>query len=198
MLMLPGHRDLVLSRIGREPYDMIFLKVEEMAAYEHQPGDPEIWDHQEEGHNAEGAQANAFLAYINDDEEAGRKAVEFLGKIRTDFETNKVWDVNIRIPHVVIGYINAWDLLLATPYITGEEADNAKERIVKLVDKFYSEYVEGVMSAIMLPTQNNYNVRTSATIAYAALTEKMCPILPLSIPTGKGRWTKLRCWRASR
>ncbi len=169
MLMLPEHRALVLSRIDREPYDMILSKVYEMAAYEHQPGDPEEWGHGEEGHNAEGAQANAFLAYIYEDEDAGRKAVEFLDRVRTDFETNQVFDVNIRIPHAVIGYINAWDLLKATPYITGEEADNAKARIVELVDKFFSAYIEGPWSVILLPTQNNYNIRTSAAIAYAAI-----------------------------
>jgi len=92
-----------------------------------------------------------------------------LKKIRTDFETNKEYDVNIRIPNVVQGYINALDLLRGTEYLVDEDFNEIKGKIVELVDKFFNSYVKGTMYIVHFPTQNNYNIKTSSAIAYAAI-----------------------------
>ncbi len=171
MLMLPEMKKSVLERInsGNEPYKTKYNSIELTADNEYNPGDPLVWNHREEEYNAKIAQANAFLAYIYNDEARARKAIDILAKIRTDFETNQQYDANIRIPGVVIRYINALDLLQATSFITESEVNYAKSLIIELVDKFFNIYVHGTMSVIHLPTQNNYNIKTASTIAYAAI-----------------------------
>lgn len=171
MLILPEHKSIVLERInsGNEPYKTKYTNIVLSADNEYMPGDPLIWNPREEEYNANIAQANAFLAYLYNDESRARKAVDILARIRTDFETNQQYDVNIRIPRVVIRYINALDLLQGTSFITKSEVNEAKSRIIELVDKFFNIYVKGTMSVVHLPTQNNYNIKTASTIAYAAI-----------------------------
>lgn len=171
MLMLPDMKSIVLGRIdsGNEPYKTKYTNIVLTAENEYKPGDPLVWNPSDEEYNARIAQANAFLAYLYNDESRARKAIDVLTKIRTDFETNQQYDVNIRIPGVVIKYINALDLLQGTPLITESEVNEIKSLIIELVDKFFNIYVKGTMSVVHLPTQNNYNIKTASTIAYAAI-----------------------------
>jgi len=170
MLMLPEHKEIVLQRCEREPYKTMLERISATASLDYDPGDPEVYDSNPEGNNASIAQANALIAYLFDDELAGQKAVEFLNKIRTDFDTNQVYDIHIRMPKVVMGYINAWDLLLATPYINEEDANTAKSLIIELMDKFFSITVRSSSGAFLMhQTQNNYNIKVASSFIYAAL-----------------------------
>lgn len=171
MLMLPEMKEIVKARAesDRDPYKTKMMNIQTIKAREYNPGTADEWQSGPEETNATTAQANAFIAYLFDDSESAAKAIDFLKKIRTDFETNTVYDVNIRIPGVVIRYINALDLLLGTKFITKEDSEFIKSKIVELVDKFFNTYVKGTMSVVHLPTQNNYNIKTASTIAYAAI-----------------------------
>lgn len=171
MLMLPEMKEIVLKRAlaDVEPYKTKMQNINSIAEREYNPGNPNEWQSKPEEDNASTAQANAFLAYLFDDDTRAKKAIDFLKKIRTDFETNKVYDTNIRIPRSVIPYINALDLLSGTDFITEEEKEEIKARIVEVVDDFFNMYVRGTMAVVHLPTQNNYNIKTASTIAYAAI-----------------------------
>jgi hypothetical protein len=171
MLMLPSMKDTVIERItsDREPYRSKYERVLSYADLEYQPGDPDVWDNVPEETNAKIAQANAFLAYLYNDESRALKAIDILSKIRTDFEKSQEYDMNIRIPGVVIKYVNALDLLQGTTFITNEETEEIKSRIIELIDTFYNIYVKGTMAVVHYPTQNNYNIKTSSTIAYGAI-----------------------------
>jgi hypothetical protein len=172
MIAKPEHKALILERIGREPYRMIFDQVKAQAArpYEQDP-DPRKWDHGTNGRNGETAQANALLAWLFDDAAAAEKARSFFQNLRTDWFTNGVADVNIRMPHSLMGYTNAWDLLMATPFFPPDEARGARDKITEINKQFYERFVQnGIVRSLWLgPAQNNHPIRTACAIGYVAM-----------------------------
>ncbi|MGK4007176.1 heparinase II/III family protein [Sorangium sp. So ce1036] len=172
LLARPEHRERLLARVDREPYASILAALRRVAAraYAEEP-EPASWDHRTNGDNASTAQANAFLAWAFEDRAAAEKAREFLRRLETDWETNTVLDINIRMPKTLIGYTNAWDLLSATPWFPPGEAAEAERKITEITRQFFDRYLEdGFYRDVLLRmAQNNHPIRTADAIGYVAL-----------------------------
>jgi hypothetical protein len=172
MMALPDHKELILSRIEREPYKALFEEIEACAGSDYElDEDPDHWDPHANGRNGTTAMCNAFLAWIRDDEAAAEKARSFFDRLETDWLTNDIYDVHIRMPRPLIGYTNAWDLLMATDSFPAEEAEEARQKITDICSQFYDTYVEddAYRDLILGLTQNNYSIRTASAIGYVAL-----------------------------
>lgn len=176
-MVRPEHKALILSRIDREPYAMIMAQIEDRAAQEYRDDNPDEWDSSPNGQNAMTAQANALLAWLLDDESYATKARDFLERLRADFETNTVMDVNIRMGHPLMGYTNAWDILQATEFFPEEEVAAAAEKLCEITGKFFDRYVaDDAMRTLLLGTsQNNHPLRTAAAIGYVGMAFPDCP-----------------------
>ncbi|WP_437761328.1 heparinase II/III family protein [Sorangium sp. So ce281] len=172
LLARPEHRDLLRSRVDREPYASILATLKRRAdrPYEEEP-DPASWDHKTNGNNASTAQANALLAWAFEDRAAADKAREFLRRLRTSWDTNTVLDMNIRMAKVLMGYTNAWDLLSATPWFPAEESVEAESKITDITGQFFAKYIEHdfYRDLLLRPAQNNHPIRTADAIGYVAL-----------------------------
>jgi hypothetical protein len=163
--------DEIAARLSREPYASILGVIEAEADNPFREPEAGRWDHQSIGHNNHVAQANAVLAWLFADEERARKAVDLLSRMPTDFENNDTWDVNIRMPHVLMTYAYAWDLLRAGPFMTAAEADDAKARVLAVTEAFFADYVDNGLTrqAVIGFAQNNHPIRTAAAIGLVAL-----------------------------
>ncbi|WP_437532828.1 heparinase II/III family protein [Sorangium sp. So ce726] len=172
LLARPEHRDLLRSRVDREPYASILATLKRRAdrPYEEEP-DPASWDHVTNGNNASTAQANALLAWAFEDRAAADKAREFLRRLQTNWDTNTVLDMNIRMAKVLMGYTNAWDLLSATPWFPAEESTQAEGKITDITGQFFAKYLEQdfYRDLLLRPAQNNHPIRTADAIGYVAL-----------------------------
>lgn len=172
LLARPEHRDLLRSRVDREPYASILATLKRRAdrPYEEEP-DPASWDHKTNGNNASAAQANALLAWAFEDRAAADKAREFLRRLQTNWDTNTVLDMNIRMAKVLMGYTNAWDLLSATPWLPDEESAQAERKITDITGQFFAKYLEQdfYRDLLLRPAQNNHPIRTADAIGYVAL-----------------------------
>ncbi|WP_437976728.1 heparinase II/III family protein [Sorangium sp. So ce295] len=172
LLARPEHRDLLRSRVDREPYASILATLKRRAdrAYEEEP-DPASWDHKTNGNNASTAQANALLAWAFEDRAAADKAREFLRRLETDWDTNTVLDMNIRMARILMGYTNTWDLLSATPWFPDEESAQAESKITDITGQFFAKYLEQdfYRDLLLRPAQNNHPIRTADALGYVAL-----------------------------
>ncbi|KYF88608.1 hypothetical protein BE17_34660 [Sorangium cellulosum] len=172
LLARPDQRDLLRSRVEREPYASILATLKRRAerAYEEDP-DPASWDHRTNGDNASTAQANALLAWAFEDRAAADKARDFLRRLETDWDTNTVLDINIRMAKTLMGYTNAWDLLSATPWLPADESAEAERKITEITGQLFAKYVEHdfYRDLLLRPAQNNHPIRTADAIAYVAL-----------------------------
>lgn len=172
LMAKPEHRSLILERLDREPYRTIFQQIQTIAERDYEP-DPEPlkWDHGANGRNGETAQANALIAWLFEDAAAADKTRSFFQRLNTDWFTNGVADINIRMPHSLMGYTNAWDLLMATRYFPPEEAKEAKDKITEINRQFYERFLENaiIRSLWLTPAQNNHPIRTACAIGYVAM-----------------------------
>jgi hypothetical protein len=170
-MVQPEHKVLILSRMDREPYAMIQSQIEERAAEAYREDSPDEWDADPNGKNGMVAQANALLAWLFDDEGYAMKVRDFFERLRTDFETNTVMDVNIRMVRPLMGYTNAWDILQATEFFPEADASAAGSKICEINRKFYERYVDDDAMRVLLLgiTQNNHSLRTAAAIGYVGL-----------------------------
>ncbi|WP_437298079.1 heparinase II/III domain-containing protein [Sorangium sp. So ce426] len=172
LLARPEHRDLLRSRVDREPYASILATLKRRAdrPYAEEP-DPASWDHKTNGNNASTAQANALLAWAFEDRAAADKAREFLRRLETDWDTNTVLDMNIRMAKILMGYTNTWDLLSATPWFPDEESAQAESKITDITGQFFAKYLEHdfYRDLLLRPAQNNHPIRTADALGYVAL-----------------------------
>lgn len=172
LLARPEHRELLRERVGREPYASMLatLKLRANRDYSEEP-DPSSWDYKTNGYNASTAQANALLAWAFDDEAAAEKAREFLRRLETDWDTNTVLDINIRMPTILMGYTNAWDLLSATPWFPPEESAEAERKLTEITRQVFAKYLEDEFyrDILLRPAQNNHPIRTAVAVGYVAL-----------------------------
>lgn len=166
----PDLRGPTLERLDREPYAAIYAQVLEHAAGEIRAEDL-AWTASEQNHNARVAAANGFLAWLHDDAAYAARGAEVLAAIRTDFDQRDDWDINIAMPHNLIAWTDAWDLLSATGEVPQAELDAAADAIVSLAHQFFSAFVldEGSRSLLLTPAQNNHPIRTAVAIGYVAL-----------------------------
>lgn len=172
LMATPDDRQIVLDRLDREPYLTVYAKLVEQAEDDwREPADPAVWDHGANGHNGEVAFANAFLAWLEQDPARADKAREGFDRLPVDYETHETFDINIRMPHTLMGYTDAWDLLSATPWFPEAEADAAREKITTINRKFFAQYLEDdfYRGVWLAPSQNNHPIRTAAAIGYVAL-----------------------------
>ncbi|WP_437678332.1 heparinase II/III domain-containing protein [Sorangium sp. So ce131] len=172
LLARPEHRALLLSRVDREPYASILAILKQRAerAYAEEP-DPASWDYRTNGDNASTAQANALLAWAFEDEAAAEKAREFLRRLEADWDTNTVLDINIRMPKVLMGYTNTWDLLSATPWLPADESAEAERKLTEITGQLFAKYLEQNIyrDLLLRAAQNNHPIRTADAIGYVAL-----------------------------
>jgi len=165
------HRDGMLDRLERDPYAAIHAEIEERAARDYDPGSPDEWDHSANGRNAETARYAALLAWLHDDPAQAAKARDFLARIPTDYDTHRTWDINIRMPHSLMGWVDAYDLLRATPDFPVEEQVAVRDALTLIAGAFFDEYLgpEGTGGLVLQPAQNNHPIRTAAAIGYVAM-----------------------------
>lgn len=171
LLARPEHKALALERVQREPYASMLAQIEERAARELREPDPEVWDHDAHGANGETAAANAFLAWLYEDPDYAARAMDAVALLRDDFETNETLDANIRMPASLIGYTNAWDLLVGAELISDGDAEALREKLLTINEQFYERYFEDdfYRHVALEVTQNNHPIRTASAIGYVAL-----------------------------
>ncbi len=166
----PALRDVVLARLDREPYATILA---ELTAQADRPIRAEAvgWNASEQNSNAQAAAANAFLAWLDDDADRAARAADFLAAVRTDFDRRDDWDITIAMPHCLIGWTDAWDLLSATGLADPAALEAAADDIVSVAHQFHSAYVldDGTRTLMLTPAQNNHPIRTAVAIGYVGL-----------------------------
>ncbi|MBW2455780.1 MAG: heparinase II/III family protein [Deltaproteobacteria bacterium] len=172
LVVTADRKDDLTERIGREPYASILAAIEVEAAKAFEEPDPDVWDHKTIGDNNEIAQANAFLAWLLDDETAASKARDILLRMPTDFETNATWDVNIRMPHVLMSFCFAWDLLRGTPWLNDQDAARAADLVTTVNAKFFDQFLNNpaTRQLVLGFSQNNHPIRTASAIGMVAIT----------------------------
>lgn len=171
LLVTPEHKEVIRARLDREPYLTVLADIEATAAEDYEEDDLEAWDPSINGRNGERAQANAFLAWLNDDEDAAARAVDGFGFLGDHWDTNDVWDINIRMPHTLMGYTQALDLLRGTPWLPDEAEAQLRATLLTINGQFFEHFVrtEGVRSLVLGPAQNNHPIRTAVAIGFVAL-----------------------------
>ena len=164
-------RQDILAKAGTEPHDTLLQQVVDRADEELRETSLEGWSSSDHGHNGKVAQANAFLAWLHQDEARAAKALEAFTYLDDDWSDNGNWDINIRMPYPLMGYTNAHDLLLGTPWYPEADQAHAEAVLTSLNEQFYDTYVaDDTMRQITLGfSQNNHPIRTASAIGYVAL-----------------------------
>ena len=164
--------DTVRARLDHPDMQPVVDALRERAAREVEaPVDPAEWDHNSNGHNAETAQSAALLAYLEHDADQAAHAIALLDSLQLDYDTHDQWDINIRMPHTLVGVTNAIDLLLATDFYDHEQAAPHIEALQTINSAFFDEFVEddGKRVLVLGQAQNNHPIRTAVAIGTVAL-----------------------------
>ncbi|MCP4921278.1 MAG: hypothetical protein GY913_30650 [Proteobacteria bacterium] len=164
-------KDDILAKLDSERHQVLLQQVRDRAAEDYRETSLEGWDSGTHGHNGKVAQANAFLAWLLDDEVAAAKALEGFTFLDDDWHDNDNWDINIRMAYPMMGYTNAHDLLLGTAWYPAADQERSEQLLTSLNEQFYDTYVaDDTMRQITLGfSQNNHPIRTASTIGYVAL-----------------------------
>jgi hypothetical protein len=163
---------LIRERLSREPYATVHAKLVERAAREREAPHATVWDHDAIGRNMETAQASATLAWLHDDQAAADKARALLLALPTNFDSNDTWDVNIRMPRVLMPACAAYDMLAGTPWLPQADAQRIAERITGVTAQFFERYLENPVTRQLVLgfSQNNHPIRTATAIGTVAIT----------------------------
>ncbi|MCB9792069.1 MAG: heparinase II/III family protein [Alphaproteobacteria bacterium] len=172
LIVVASDKERILARLDRTPYDLILQELIESADAELREPELGDWDHSAHGHNGTVAQDAAFLAWLLDDADYAAKAREAFTLLDPDLASSTDWDVNIRSVRPIMGYCNAYDLLMGMGALSEEEALDARETLLSITDDLFERFVDDdVMRQVALGfSQNNHPIRTASAIGYAALT----------------------------
>lgn len=165
-------KDAIAVKANTAPFDTYLEVVRDIAARELETPNPDAWDHGAIGHNMAIAQANAVLAWLFDDDAAAARAKSILLGLPIDFETNQTWDVNIRMPRVLMPYCTAFDLLRGRGDLSPDEAAEMQRLVTEVTAKFFDKFVDTSINlqSILGFAQNNHPIRTAASIGMVAIT----------------------------
>ena len=171
LLYAPEHKALVAGRQHTPPFDAVWQRLRNQAAATPPAPVAGTWVRSVWAANAKVAQANAVLAWALDDADAAATAKRLLLAFTDNLEDNHDTDLDIALPSVLIPYVNTWDLLLATPWITADEARQAQTHIANVTRKFVAAYLDDQFQRhiAFVVTQNNHPLRGAATVGYVAL-----------------------------
>ena len=167
----PDRKDAIVARLDREPWAGILQGIRAVAANDCIDDVNERWDDGVFEWNGRVAQANAVLAWLLDDEAAAAKVRDCFIRVRTDWETNQVWDMDISMPNGQVPFAIAWDLLAGTAFFPEGDAAEARRRLVAINEKFYDRYVldEFFRWTSLTVSQNNHPIRTAGAMGVTAL-----------------------------
>lgn len=169
---LPSHKETILKKIEREPYKSILKEILNRSNLLVKSSNDNVWDVDVNGYNAKIAQANAFLGWLFDNRENAEKAINILMNIKTNFEDREDrTDIDVNMPQVLQGYINALDFLKGTVFISVDEIAEIERKIIMLADQFYDGFIEDDFTHTFQfkYSQNNHNIRAASALAYAAI-----------------------------
>ncbi|MFA6032519.1 MAG: heparinase II/III family protein [Myxococcota bacterium] len=170
LLVRPQDKQVVLSRIEREPFRSILDGIRQTAGRPHLDLPPDTFDSNEQ-YNGETAQAAAFLAWLFDDAVMAKKARDFMAKLSDNYASHADFDIDIRMPSIMMCYVFALDMLAGAKLIPDSEAKAAEKKLTTINDAFFNDYVmnEVTRTLSIWYTQNNHPIRTACSIATAAL-----------------------------
>ncbi|MEE2756903.1 MAG: heparinase II/III family protein [Myxococcota bacterium] len=171
MYLTEDRRAVIETSIQTEPMASIYATVLETAAKELSEIDQQDWDAKAHGDNGEIAVANAFLAWLNDDEQAAQRALDIMATLTTNWDDHTGWGINIRMPSPLIHYTAAWDFLMATDFMSEAQAQVIEMKLTTVTDQFFKYYVldDTTRQLALTVTQNNHPIRTAAAIGFVAL-----------------------------
>ncbi len=180
MYLTEDRRAVIETSIQTEPMASIYATLLETAAKELSEIDPQDWDAKAHGDNGEIAAANAFLAWLNDDEQAAQRAISIMDTLTTNWEDHTRWGINIRMPSPLMHYTAAWDFLMATDFISEAQAHAVEMKLTSVTDQFFKYYVldDTTRQLALTVTQNNHPIRTAAAIGFVALAFPAHPDAP--------------------
>lgn len=171
LYLTADRKSIILENIQNEPMASIYAAVQERASIELVDIDTDDWDAKDHGDNGEIAAMNAFLAWLNDDEEAAGKALDAMDRLESNWDDHSAWGINIRMPGPLIHYTAAWDFLMATDFLPEEDATLLENKLTDVTQQFYAEYVldDSKRQLALTVTQNNHPIRTAAAIGIVGL-----------------------------
>ncbi len=171
LLLTEDRRTTIESNLENPQMAAIFERMQQVAAGELRTPLPGTWDAKLHGDNAEVAEANALIAWLESDQEAANRAMAAMELLETNWEDHTVWGINIKMPETLMHYTAAWDLLSGTDFFPEEKATALKTKLLTITEKFYDYYIlDPFMRDLSLGvSQNNHPIRTAACIGLVAL-----------------------------
>jgi rhamnogalacturonyl hydrolase YesR len=167
----PDRKAAILARLDQEPWAGILAGIRNSAAQACADDTGSEWGSGVFGRNGQIAQAAATVAWLFDDAAAAATAIDCFSRIRTDWETNTVWDMNISMADGQITYAVAWDLMAGTTMFPETDAAEARRRMLEINQKFYERYVLDDFQrwSALTVSQNNHPIRTTSSMGFVAL-----------------------------
>ena len=171
MYVTADRRDSILDNIKTEPMATLYKGLQEEAIGDLTPIDTTDWDAKDHGKNGELAAINAFLAWINNDENAAQRALDAMATLESNWDDHTQWGINIRMPLPMLHYTAAWDFLSATSFMSKTQAAAIEEKLTAITEQFYDKYVldDFMRYTGLTVTQNNHPIRTACAVGFVAL-----------------------------
>ena len=170
-LVSPSDRDMLVSRVAREPYQTLWSQIQITAEEEYVDINAWEWDVGEVGANAQIAKSAALVGWLENDQNMQEKAKQFLLTFPTHFDTYTDWDINIRMVHPLIAAIDAREILRASRVWSTSEDQEFRDRIAQVTEDFFETFLLDDIhrQAVLGFAQNNHPIRTMVAIGYVAL-----------------------------